>query len=143
VLLDARRRMRNRPPLVLIGTPRADTPHIDDPEVVIARNVPSEQVMASWMRASAAVVPSVVKEGMGQVAIEAMLVGRPVVASDIGGLRDVVEDGVTGLLVPPGNPEPWRLRWTACWTIRRHGSGWARLGGYALGVSRPQRWCRG
>ena len=104
VLLNARRRMRNRPPLVLIGTPRADTPHIDDPEVVIARNVPSEQVMASWMRASAAVVPSVVKEGMGQVAIEAMLVGRPVVASDIGGLRDVVEHGVTGLLVSPGEP---------------------------------------
>ena len=31
VLLEARRRMRNRPPLVLIGTPRADTPRIDDP----------------------------------------------------------------------------------------------------------------
>lgn len=105
VLLEARRRMRNRPPLVLIGAPRADTPRIDDPEVVIARDVPSAQVMASWMRASVAVVPSVWSEPMGQVAIEAMLVGRAVVASDVGGLRDVVEHGATGLIVPPGDPE--------------------------------------
>ena len=104
VLLEARRRMRNRPPLVLIGTPRADTPRIDDPEVVIVRNVPSAQVMASWMRASVAVVPSVWNEPMGQVAIEAMLVGRAVVASEVGGLRDTVEDGTTGLMVPPGDP---------------------------------------
>jgi glycosyltransferase involved in cell wall biosynthesis len=104
VLLEARRRMRNRPPLVLIGTPRPDTPSPDDPQVIIARNVPSAQVMVSWMGASIAVVPSVWNEPLGQVAVEAMLLGRAVVASDVGGLRDVVKHGTTGLMVPPGDP---------------------------------------
>lgn len=104
VLLEARRRMRNRPQLVLVGGPGADTPRITDSEIVIARGVPSAQVMASWMRASIAVVPSTWNEPLAQVAIEAMIVGRPVVASDVGGLRDLIDHGATGLLVPPGDP---------------------------------------
>ena len=42
---------------------------------------------------------------MGQVAVEAMLAGRPVVVSDVGGLRDIVEHGVSGLRVPAGDPD--------------------------------------
>jgi len=42
-------------------------------------------------------------EGFGLVAAEAMAAGRPVVASAVDGLAEVVEDGVTGLLVPPGD----------------------------------------
>jgi glycosyltransferase involved in cell wall biosynthesis len=41
---------------------------------------------------------------MGQVAVEAMLAERPVVASDVGGLRDIVAGGETGLRVPPREP---------------------------------------
>lgn len=104
VLLEAWRRMRQRLPLVLIGTRRPDTPRVDGPGIVVAQDVPSAQVMASWLRASIAVIPSVWDEPMGQVAIEAMLVGRAVVASDVGGLREVVEHGTTGLIVPPADP---------------------------------------
>jgi glycosyltransferase involved in cell wall biosynthesis len=45
------------------------------------------------------------KEGLGVAALEAMASNLPIIASDVGGLREVVEDGRTGIVVPPGNPE--------------------------------------
>jgi glycosyltransferase involved in cell wall biosynthesis len=42
-------------------------------------------------------------EPLGRVLAEAMVVGRPIVAARCGGIPEVVEDGVTGLLVEPGD----------------------------------------
>ncbi len=47
-------------------------------------------------------------EGFGLVALEAMRAGRAVIASKVGGLPEVVEDGVTGLLLPPDDPAALR-----------------------------------
>ncbi|HSH69614.1 MAG TPA: glycosyltransferase family 4 protein, partial [Deferrisomatales bacterium] len=43
-------------------------------------------------------------EGLGTIVLDAMMAGKPVVATRTGGVPDVVEDGVTGLLVPPRDP---------------------------------------
>jgi glycosyltransferase involved in cell wall biosynthesis len=51
------------------------------------------------------VVPSM-GEGFGMVALEAMERARPVIAAEIGGLGELVDHGVTGLLVPPGVSGP-------------------------------------
>ncbi len=60
--------------------------------------------LGPWLeRASVVVTPSR-REGYGVAAREAMAHGRPVVATAVGGLLDAVEDGVTGLLVPPRDP---------------------------------------
>jgi glycosyltransferase involved in cell wall biosynthesis len=64
--------------------------------------VPPHEVGPYYERAAVVVVPSR-REGYGVAAREAMAHGRPVVASAVGGLLDAVVDGVTGVLVPPGD----------------------------------------
>ena len=51
------------------------------------------------------VMPSTYPESFGRSAIEAQAVGRPVVASRIGALAGLIQDGETGLLVPPNDPQ--------------------------------------
>ena len=64
--------------------------------------VPTSRVPRYLERAAVVCVPSL-REGYGFACAEALAAGRPVVASAVGGLLDHVEDGVNGLLVPPGD----------------------------------------
>lgn len=66
--------------------------------------LPPEEVAARLDAATALVLPSR-SEGLGRVIVESFARGRGVVASATGGIRDLVTDGVEGLLVPPGDAE--------------------------------------
>jgi glycosyltransferase involved in cell wall biosynthesis len=71
---------------------------------------PSERVAALVGAADVVVLPSIITaegkmEGLPVALMEALAVETPVIASAISGIPELVEDGVTGLLVPPGDPQ--------------------------------------
>jgi len=56
-----------------------------------------------WLRAAIAVFPSTYGEGLPKALLEAASCGRPIVAADIPGTREIVRPGESGILVPPGD----------------------------------------
>lgn len=70
--------------------------------VFIASGLPRAEVLG-WMRAADVFVLNSTYEGLSHVLIEAMTLGTPVVATRAGGNGTLVEHGITGLLVPPGD----------------------------------------
>jgi len=69
--------------------------------------LPRQELARLYARAAVVACPSH-REGFGLACAEAMAHGRAVVAGDVGGLRDLVSDGETGLLVPPRDAEALR-----------------------------------
>jgi glycosyltransferase involved in cell wall biosynthesis len=64
---------------------------------------PREDIPAVLAATDVAVVPTRTAEPFGRTVVEAMAAGLPVVATDAGGPREIVLDGETGFLVPPGD----------------------------------------
>lgn len=102
LLIDAFKRVVEKIPsarLIIAGS----SPAIDLPNVEVLGRVPLEEVNSLLRRCSVFAFPSL-REPQGIAAIEALMHGIPVVASAIGALPEVVEDGKTGRIVPPGDP---------------------------------------
>lgn len=106
VLLDAYRGLETSMPLVMIGYELSDFPlsKLDIPaDVHILKNLPHELVMEAWRRSSIGIVPSNWHEPSPTVVMEAMVMGKPVIATRVGGIPDIITAGENGLLVPPGD----------------------------------------
>jgi D-inositol-3-phosphate glycosyltransferase len=126
VLLRAAARMveqdpgcRDRLVVAIVGGPSgtglAEPQHLQD----LARSLGIDDItrfeppstgkdrLRDWYRAASVVAVPSHNESFGLVALEAQACGTPVVATDVGGLRTTVRDGVSGLLVPGHDPGAW------------------------------------
>jgi glycosyltransferase involved in cell wall biosynthesis len=94
---------RQRPPLLLVGRQRPDTPTELPERAEIRFDWPHEHVMAAFRQCLMAVLPSVWPDPCPTTVLEAMASGRPVITTSSGGIVDLVVDGESGLLVAPDN----------------------------------------
>lgn len=86
------------------GPERARLERIGGQQVRFLGPVSRREVLELFAAADAAVLSSG-WENFPHTVVEALAVGTPVVATDVGGVGEVVRDGENGLLVPPGDPE--------------------------------------
>ena len=150
VLMEAFDRLAERLPeakLTMAGTPfpeDLDLPALDawarghgDRVELIDRYVPVEEVPAIFARGRVVALPYLMASQSGVIHL-AMTMSRTVVASEIGDLPEVVIEGETGLLVPPGDPRrsPTRssgssstLTWRGGWAKRRASTCWRPTAG--------------
>jgi glycosyltransferase involved in cell wall biosynthesis len=75
----------------------------DDPFIETRVWMPQEKLPALYAESDLCVFPSIWQEPQGIAPLEAMSCGRPVVVTRVGGLQRLVEDGVQGYVVPPGD----------------------------------------
>lgn len=131
------------PRLVVLGGPSGAPGRVRELEALARRSGVADRlvlrppveraVLAQWYRAADLVAVPSRSESFGLVAAEAQACGTPVVAAGVGGLRTIVADGVSGVLVPDHEPATWAaaLRELLADPVRR-----ARL---AVGAHRTAR----
>jgi phosphatidyl-myo-inositol alpha-mannosyltransferase len=107
VLLRAFEALREHVPatLTLVGAGREEVAHmmLDDRGVHAIGKVSEKRKREELTSADVLCAPSLHGESFGMVLTEAFAAATPVIASDIPGYRDVVRDGIDGLLVAPGD----------------------------------------
>jgi len=96
-------------PLLVVGTGplHGRLEELAGPGVDVRGPVRPAQAQELVRRARAVLVPSIWYEAFSRTIVEAYAAGVPVVASRIGALPEVVEEGVTGLLAEPGDADSW------------------------------------
>ena len=115
-LLEAARRTAEIPVRLFGGGPTLEEHRNVAPENADFRGqVDATEIAEAYRGARFLVVPSRWFEGCPLVILEAMSFGLPVIASRIGGLPELVDEGVTGMLFEPGNSEELADKMAALW----------------------------
>jgi D-inositol-3-phosphate glycosyltransferase len=124
-LIQAMALIKNRRPEVIENTcvaiiggdPWTDSPddemsrlqdllqQLDIHDIVVFLGAKNQEVLPNYYAAAEMVIMPSHYESFGMVALEAMAMGRPVIASEVGGLAYLVQDGFNGYHVPSRNPE--------------------------------------
>jgi glycosyltransferase involved in cell wall biosynthesis len=87
-----------------------------DPRIVIGEGVAGVEVPALLAACDVLLCPSIWFENGPTVALEAMAVGTPIIASRVGNLPEIIDDGVNGQLVEPGDTAAWTRALTSAAT---------------------------
>lgn len=90
--------------------------------------VAQEALPQYYRSARVLVAPATEPEGLGLVAAESLLCETPVIASDVGGARDIVIDGTTGKLVPPRDPSALAATISSALASRETLDAWGKEG---------------
>ncbi|WP_211747297.1 glycosyltransferase family 4 protein [Paenibacillus sp. Marseille-Q4541] len=68
---------------------------------ILSKSYPFDEMITAYHMADIVVIPTIFSEGTSYACLEAMSCGIPVIAGNVGGLNDLVQDGFNGLLVSP------------------------------------------
>lgn len=105
VLIEAFQKLRTKTKLVLIGGTHPDYRYQSTKNIRVIKNAPHHAVMEAMSKCRFTIVPSIWPEAFALVTIEAMSQRKAIIASNVGGLKEAVVDGETGILVSHNNSD--------------------------------------
>jgi len=101
VLINAYNQLNTETKLVVIGKPEPGYNYKTTDKILVFAEMSRQFVEQALAECKFLVAPSICPESFGLVALEAMFYKKAVIATNIGGLPEVIKHGETGLLVPP------------------------------------------
>lgn len=105
VLIKTYQKLNAEIKLLVIGIEQPDYHYPSTGDILVIKNAAHNVVMQAMSKCRFAVFPSISPDTCPTVAFEAMSQKKAVIASYVGGLKDIVVDGETGVLVPPNNSD--------------------------------------